>query len=173
MMVVLALLAVLLADAPPALPAPIAPASAGKAQCYSPDIAHKVCASLNTYALRPDGQIANTATVMIEKTPAVVITSVSAASVVNGRICTVIKKDDLLAARFTVNGATPGDTEIARLRQAILTGWAALIDHTVCVSYVADGSQFVAHTAFDGLPRPNLDQRVIWVSPEDGWKVGL
>ncbi len=172
-MVVLALLAALFADAAPALPAPIGPASAGKAQCFSPDLAHKLCASLNTYAQRPDGQIADTSTVLLEKTPAVVMTSTSTASVANGRVCTVIKKDDLLAARFTVNGAAPDDAQIDKLRQAILSGWAALIDHTVCVGYVADGSQFVAHTAFDGLPRPNLDQRMMWVSPEDGWKVGL
>lgn len=172
-MVLLALFAALLADATPALPAPISQASAGKAQCYSPDLAHKACASLNTYVVRPDGTIANSATVILEKTPAVIMTSVSTASVVNGRICTVLKKDDLLSAQFTVNGAPPDDAELARLRQAILTGWAALIDHTVCVSYVADGSQFVAHTAFDGLPRPNLDQRMMWVSPQDGWKVGL
>ena len=171
-MVLLALFAALLADTPPAFPPPIAQASAGKAQCYSPDLAHKACASLNSYALRPDGQIANTSTVILEKTPAVVMTSVSTASVVNGRICTVMRKDDLLAAQFTVNGAMPDAAQIASLRQAIVNGWAALIDHTVCVSYVADGSQFVAHTAFDGLPRPNLDQRMMWVSPEDGWKVG-
>ena len=140
-------------------------------QCYSPNQAQKACVSINSYALRPDGQVANTATVVLEKTPKVVMTSVSTATVVNGRVCTVLKKDDLLAAAFTVNGAPPTDDQTARLRGAILNGWAALIDHNVCVSYVTDGSQFIAHTAFDGLPRPNLDQRMMWVDPKDGWKV--
>lgn len=87
-MAILALLAALMADASPALPDPIAPASAGRAQCYSPDLARKVCASLNAYALRADGQIANSATVILEKTPPVTMTAVSTASVVNGRVCT-------------------------------------------------------------------------------------
>jgi hypothetical protein len=171
-MAVLALLVAVAAGAAPSLPDPIAPASLGKAQCYSPDLAHKACASTNSYALRPDGQIANTATVVLEKSPMVVMTSVSTSTVTNGRVCTVMKKDDLLAAKFTVNGAPPGDEQTAQLRGAILNGWAALIDHAVCVGYVADGSQFIAHTAFDGLPRPNLDQRMMWVAPTDGWKVG-
>lgn len=170
-MAILALLAALASDVAPDLPEPIAPAALGKAQCYSPDLARKVCRSINTYALRPDGQIANTATVVIEKSPAVLITTVSISTVVNRRVCTVVKKGDLLAATFTVNGDAPAEDQTAQLRVAILSGWAGLIDHAVCVSFVADGSGFVAHTAFDGLPRPNLDQRMMWVTPKDGWKV--
>lgn len=170
-MAVLALLAALAADAAPTMPDPIAPAATGKAQCYSPDLTRKVCRSLSAYAPRPDGQIANTTTVVLENSPAVVITTVSTATVAKGRVCTVMKKDDLLAATFTINGDVPSDDQIAQLRGAILNSWAAIVDHAVCVSFIPDGSQFIAHTALDGLPRPNLDQRMIWVAPKDGWKV--
>lgn len=170
-MAILALLAAVAANAAPALPDPLGPAALGKVQCFSPDLARKVCASINAFSLRPDGQIADSATVIVEKTPLVEVTTVSTATVANGRVCSVMKKDDLLAASFTVNGTAPSDTELAQLRGAIANGWAALVDHSVCISFVADGSRFVAHTAFDGLPRPNLDQRMIWVAPEDGWKV--
>lgn len=84
----------------------------------------------------------------------------------------MIKKDDLTAATFTINGSPPDDNQTAQLRKAILSGWSAILNHSVCVSFVADGSQFVAHTAVDGLPRPNLDQRMMWVETKDGWKVG-
>jgi hypothetical protein len=29
----------------------------------------------------------------------------------------------------------------------------------------------MVHTSLDDLPRPDLDQRMAWVSPADGWKV--
>ena len=171
-MAILALLAAAAAaSAAPSFPDPLGPAAVGKVQCFSPDLARKVCAAINAYSIRADGQIADSATVIVEKTPLVEVTTVTTAIVANGRVCSVMKKDDLLTTAFTVNGVAPSDTELAQLRGAIANGWAALVDHSVCVSFVPDGSQFVAHTAFDGLPRPSLDQRVMWVAPQDGWKV--
>jgi hypothetical protein len=170
-MALLALLAALAADAAPALPEPLTPAAVGKAQCFSPDLAHKACRSIHTYALRPDGQIADTATVVIGKKPMVLITTVAVATVTNRRVCTTMKKEDLTAATFTIDGGAPTDEQATELHGVILNNWNALVGHAVCVSFEADGSEFVAHTAFDGLPRPTLDQRMMWVAPQDGWKV--
>jgi len=44
--------------------------------------------------------------------------------------------------------------------------------HEICSTYVpADGS-LLAKVTVDGASQPTMDQRVIWVSPTDGYKVG-
>jgi hypothetical protein len=159
-----------LADTPASLTGPLAPAAAGKVACYSPDLAHRTCASTNSFAAA-EGRIVNTASVMLGKAPAVTMTSQSTATVAGVRVCTVMRKEDLQAASFIVNGASASDADTSRLRQAVLKAWADMLGRSVCVFWEADGSRFVAHTSVDGLPRPTLDQRMMWVSAAD-WKVG-
>ena len=170
-MAIFALMAGLAAGPAPVFPDPIGRANDGKAQCYSPDLARKVCASLATYAMNADGGVENTATVLLSKEPVGTMTTVSPVTAVGGRLCGVMRAADLDGAKFMVSGAPADAARAAQLHTAVAGAFTAIIDHTVCVTFIADGSQFVAHTAFDGLPRPNLDQRVIWVSTADGWKV--
>jgi hypothetical protein len=41
-----------------------------------------------------------------------------------------------------------------------------------CVRGKAEGGVSVAEATLDGVVRPELDQRYIWVEPGDGWKIG-
>jgi hypothetical protein len=161
----------LLAAVAAAFPAPITPAADGKAHCYSPDQARKVCASLAVYSLTADGGVIGETTVAIARNPTITMTTASAMTVTNGRLCSVLLKENVAGAKFVIDGADPDDARATQLRNAVANEFSPIIGHTVCVSYEPDGSGFTAHTAFDGLPRPSLDQRVIWVSPGDGWKV--
>jgi len=170
-MMVLALLAALVGDAPPAFPDPIAPASEGKAQCYSPNIARKVCASLAIYGRGADGGLVNTTTVLLANAPPITMTTVSNVTDSNGRLCGVMQIAELDAAKFTVSGAPADAARADQLHTAVANAFASIIDHTLCVSFVVDGSGFTARSTLDSVPRPTLDQRVIWVSPTDGWKV--
>ncbi|MGH7024794.1 MAG: hypothetical protein ACREEB_14560 [Caulobacteraceae bacterium] len=171
-MAIFALAAVLAtAGAATPLPEPIAPASQGQAQCYSPNLAAKTCASIAVYARNAAGVIQNTATVLIAKDPPVTMTTVSPVTATNNRLCGSTRAEDLNAATFTVGGAPADDARALQLHEGVNRAFAPIIDHTLCVTFVADGSQFVAHSALDGLPRPGLDQRVMWVSLADGWKV--
>jgi hypothetical protein len=169
-MVIVAMLAAAAAGAP--LPAPIEPAGEGRMQCATPDAAHKKCATLTGYARRADGVIETTAAVLLDRDPLVIMTMVSDTTVTQGRVCGGMSKASIAAARFTMAGAEVDEAKAAMLRAAVMRAYGDVVDRTMCTSFVPDGSGFSAHTAVDGLPRPGLDRRVIWVNPADGWKVG-
>jgi hypothetical protein len=172
-MVIVALVAALTtADTPaPDFPAPIGPAASGKAHCYSPDIVRKTCASMAIYSRNAAGDLFGATTVVLGKAPIVTMSTTSAMTVEGGRLCSTLRKADLDAAKFAVDGVAPDDARDVQLHNAVSDQFSPIVDHRVCVSYEPDGSGFTAHTSFDGLPRPSLDQRVIWVAPADGWKV--
>jgi hypothetical protein len=169
-MVIVALLAAAAAGAP--LPPPIEPAGEGRMQCAAPDVTRKVCGTLTGYVRRPDGGIETTATVLLDRDPLVIMTTISDATIAQGRVCGAMSKAVIAAARFTMAGAEVDDAKAAMLRAAVTRAYGEIVDHTMCTSFLPDGSGFSAHTAVDGLPRPGLDRRVIWVNPADGWKVG-
>jgi hypothetical protein len=47
-----------------------------------------------------------------------------------------------------------------------------IFGHELCGSYEAKGTTLVAKPKVDGEPMKSAGQRVIWVSPADGYKVG-
>jgi hypothetical protein len=169
-MAIIALLAAAATAATP-LPDPIAQADSGQAQCYTPDVARKVCASMSAFRRRADGGIDNTSTVLLARSPLVLMTTVQDATANIGRLCESMTRANIVTAQFQVNGAALDDAKSAELRAQVTQAFAEILDHMVCTTFVADGSHFVAHLTFDGVPRPALDQRVMWVNPADGWKV--
>jgi hypothetical protein len=134
-------------------------------------VARKVCASLSSFKRRADGGIDNTSTVLLAKTPVVLMTTVQDATANIGRLCESMTAGDVATAQFQVDGAALDDAKSAQLRAEVTHVFADIIDHMVCTTFVADGSHFVAHLSLDGVPRPAVDQRVMWVNPADGWKV--
>ncbi len=57
------------------------------------------------------------------------------------------------------------------LRQQVETSMQKFFGHEICTAYVADGDHLIAKASVDGAPQPAMDQKVIWVSPTDGFKV--
>jgi hypothetical protein len=162
-------IALLLAAA--GFPTLIGPAADGKVQCFSPDPARKVCASITRFAPGAEGVIGTATTAVIGREPPVTMTTSSADTIEGARLCGVTQAADLVGATFTIAGAPADPAKTETLRDAVAKGMSPLVGHKICLTFVPDGSQFMVHTSLDDLPRPDLDQRMAWVSPADGWKV--
>lgn len=154
-----------------ALPAPIAQASRGQAQCYGPDPERRTCQALAGYVAGRGGGIDNTAVVLISQVPPIVMRTVSPVRVRGGMVCGPVRPEDLAAATFQIAGAEADPAQTARLRELIQTAQHDLIGHEVCTAYVAEGDALVARARVEGLNRPAPDVPVIWVSPGEGWRV--
>ena len=161
-----------LSDPAPPLADPLAPAASGMLQCYEPDIAKHSCRSLASYRKRPDGKFDNAATVMLMPSPLIVMETVTPVEVDAGAVCGAVRKQDIDVAGISIDGKKLAETDAVAVRGQIATAMASIIDHRICTTYVPDGAQFVAKAAIDGEAKPALDQRVIWVAPTDGYKVG-
>ena len=152
---------------------PLAQAADGKVQCYSPNTAAKSCQSIGAFRVTPAGVIENEATVMVSSSPLVVMTTRSAVQIKGGGDCGVLRASDIASASFLLEGRPAAPDRTAALRTSMLNTMRPMIGHEICVFYRPQGEAFLATSTVDSRPRPEMDQKVLWVSPADGWKVGF
>lgn len=161
----------LAAPPPTTLPDPIAPAATGKLQCYMPDVSHKTCNSLAGYKTADDGAIQNTALVLISKNPVITMETVSPVAVKAGKVCGVVREQDVENAKFATADRPLDAKQVGPLREQMKMTFKAIFNHEMCTKYVADGDGFIATATMDGQALPGGQQRVIWVAPGDHYKV--
>jgi hypothetical protein len=152
---------------------PLAQAADGKVQCYAPNPVAKSCQSIGAYRITPAGAIENEAIVMVSSSPLVVMTTRSLVQIKGGADCGVMRQQDIATASFTVEGRPATPDRIAALRATMLGAMRPMLNHEICVFYRPQAEGLLATTAVDGRPRPDMDQKVLWVSPAEGWKVGF
>lgn len=145
---------------------PLAPAWAGQVQCYAPDAELKQCSSIGRYRREMDGKILNEAVVAISKSPAITMSTLAEVSVEQGRICSVISPAEVEGAAFRIQGAVAPVDQAARLKTAMASAMQPLFGRKVCVSPA--GEAWV-----DGVRRPQMDQKVIWVPARGGYGVRM
>ncbi len=150
---------------------PLAPAQEGKQQCYAPNVEAKTCQALAGYELVEDGTYRNTATVLIAPSPVVTMTTVSQVTVKDGAVCGYNRVEDLQASEIDVDGMPIPEAQASGVRGQIIQAMAPMIGPEICTRYTSDGDGLSAETSFDGVARPEFNTRVIWVSPDDGYRV--
>ena len=155
-----------------ALPPPIADAARGRLQCYQPDVVRKTCRSLASYGIDANGKIINPATVLISARPAIVMATTTYVVVRAGRVCGVIRQEDVAAAEFTVDGLPATAEQTTMLREQIAIIRKPMIGPEICTAYVRNGAMLVAKATIGGVAtKPAMDQKVIWVTPTEGYRV--
>jgi hypothetical protein len=150
---------------------PLAPAGKGMAQCYAPDTTVKTCSSMATYHLNADGTFTNKAMVLISKSPPAILEMNTNVQVKNGAVCGTIREENITSARLTVNDADVPVDQAGPVLAQIASGMKAVVGHEICTAYVQSGGKMVAKATLDGVPKPDQDQVMLWVSPADGYKV--
>ncbi len=151
---------------------PIAAAAQGLLQCYAPDLAHKTCKTLSAFRSGDDGTIENAATMLIWKTPMIVMRTVSRVEIKAGQVCSHLSPQEIETAEFTLGKGPADPSQTASLRKRIASVMKRLFGREICTAYVAKGDWLLAKATIDGVSRPGADQKVIWVSPTDGYRVG-
>lgn len=172
---IILVITMILAASPPvraaSLESPITPAAQGQLQCYTPNVVRKTCQSLATYKSSANGAIDNTAIVLISQSPPITMTTISPVVIKRNQVCGFIRPQDIAAASFTLGGSPAGPAETERLRQRMQSAMKGFFGHEICTAYIPDGESLLAKATVDGVSQPAMDQRVIWVSPSDGFKV--
>ncbi len=153
-----------------AYPDPLTPAASGQVQCYAPTD-RKTCTSIGTYTANGDGTFANGASILLNKQPVVIMQSTTPVTIKAGAVCGTITRDNIAKAGLTVNGQALPPEKAGPVLEQIAGALGSVIDHEICTTYVPDGAGFTAKSVMDGKAQPNQDQKVIWVSPSDGYTV--
>jgi hypothetical protein len=149
----------------------LAPARQGQMQCFVPDAARKTCQSIGAYVFEANGVIQNTADVLIVPEPAIVMRITAPVTVRDNAVCGPLTLDDVNHAQFTISGRPASDEETQQIRAEVAQQLAPLINVETCVGVRTVDGALRAETALNGVLRPDLSQPIIWVRPEDGYRV--
>jgi len=152
------------------LPPMLAPAAEGKLQCFMPNTARKTCLSMATYRSTPDGGIDNPVWSALPGTP-FVMESVTKVRVFGDKLCGVTTADDIRRSKITRDGQPESAAQQNQVKALLIDAWAALLNKEVCTTVKPDGAGFVAAGYLDGARKDTMDQRFIWVSPNDRYSV--
>jgi hypothetical protein len=150
---------------------PLGPAAEGKVQCFQPNEAARTCQSIGAYRFGPNGEIENIATMMILTGPVVIMTTRAPAHIKGDRDCGTLRPEHIDRSTFSFDGKPANAAQTAALRAQMKASLAATFGHEACSAYMPNGSALLATSTLDGAPRPALDQKMIWVSPSDGYRV--
>lgn len=168
-MITLALTLALAFPAPLQAADPLAPAREGREQCHTPDRAKKTCAALAGYTFEADGTIRNQAEVMLNPAPLIVMRDAEVVELRDGAVCGPLAGFE--DAVFFVDRRR-ADAAMAETLRARVSAAFAAVGAEACTRYSPKGGdEWLAEVSIDGVPRPEFNQTVIWVSPSDGYTV--
>jgi hypothetical protein len=128
---------------------------------------------LTSYKMNSDGSFVATTTVMVAPQPVVTMEVKSAGAVKDGAFCAPILSSDFEAASVQVDGKPADPAMVSAIRAPVVASIVPLAGKMGCTREVPDGAMSRAEVTLDGVARPELSQRVLWVKPGDGYKLGL
>ena len=150
---------------------PLAESHAGKVQCYRPDTARKTCGAIGSYTMEPGGVATNKAEVLLSPQQLLTMTTLTPVVLKGEAICGGIRAQDLQTAEIRLNGAILPSEQAKAVRSQMAQHFAALIGKEICTTYVPVGDKLTTQVTVDGVATPAYSQTVIWVKPEDGYRV--
>jgi hypothetical protein len=150
---------------------PLAESHAGKMQCHRPDTVRKTCGSMSSYTMEPGGVITNKAEVLLSPHQVLTMTTVTPVVLKGEAICGQVRAQDLQTADIRLNGAILPDAQAKGLRTQLAQHFGELIGKEICTIYVPAGDKLSTQVTVDGVAKPAYTQIVIWVKPEDDYKV--
>jgi hypothetical protein len=152
---------------------PLASAKAGKLQCANPNVEKKTCMGLSSYKVKPDGSFDSTTTIVVSPQPLITMEVKSPGTVKGGALCGPIRKADFEAATFKMDGKPLDESIASTIRTQVVGSITPMLDKVGCALETPDGTGFKAEVTLDGVAHPEMTQRVLWVKPDEGYKLGL
>jgi hypothetical protein len=155
------------------VPDPLAPAWTGKIQCYSPNRIRKTCRSIATYRKAEGGTIVNQAEILIGPHPNTVWNIESSVRVEGDAVCGAIQQADIDASTYTTEMvAEDNDGRLSNpLIEKAEAAMKPMIGHDICTRFEPQVSDMLARVFVDGVAHPELNQSVIWITPDEKYAV--
>lgn len=148
----------------------LAPARQGMLRCASPDRARKRCATLTGFTFRPDGSFDAEVT-GIGGPAGIQVHYRASGTMVDGAACFTHRANSLADATFTKPNAKLAASLQNTLRSQLTAAMAPYNGVQRCYRDRPQGGELVSRTTLDGVAHPELDRPVLWVRPDDGYKV--
>jgi hypothetical protein len=150
---------------------PLAPAIAGKIECFNPNEAAKTCDALTIYKLRTDGTFDEFDKMVLIPNPLVTTELKGVAFVQAGMICQKFTSDTLEQATFAIDGKPIDAIQLEALSPALMSGFKTFIGKTSCMRLTANPKGLIAEFEVDGISVERPGQYARWVDADEGYKL--
>lgn len=155
-----------------AAPDLLAPARAGKLQCYTPIAREKSCRAIIGYSFGPGGKVTSRSETVISTDDPIIMKRTAELVVRNGALCGRVRAEDLDAATFTIAGRAATPAETSALRARAKREFAGVFGKEMCTSFKPAKGGLAAGMTLDGVVQPDVADTVRWIDAKDGWVVG-
>jgi hypothetical protein len=148
---------------------PLTPARDGKIECFSPSSEYKTCVVITRYTWDSSGRILAESDFALNANPLISLKMTSEAFLEEGTLCGVLQQQSLDSMTFFKNGVLMNENEAANFRGPMTSRFANIIGRKICEDHAPYGSLIVTQYTIDGSPKPELTNRLKWISPDEGY----
>lgn len=149
------------------------PARAGKIRCIDPDTRARTCATMVRYTVHEDDRFEAVVTGVVSTEPMILIEYQTSGRIEDGAVCSTVRPVDFKSGKLSKDGAPLAPAVETSIRERLMLALQPLAGRKRCYRDKVDGDGIVSDIVIDGLVRADMNQRVLWVSPEDGWAPGM
>lgn len=149
---------------------PLANARLGQVECYSPDRSGKTCHAISSYIFEKD-KILNQSEMVVSPSQRITMIAVTAVTIHGEAVCGQVQSRDVESATFFHQGQIVTGDQLAHMRSVMLNAMGPGLNKNLCTTYEPKNGLLIAHATVDGVARPDLNDAVIWVRPNDGYRV--
>lgn len=146
---------------------PLVSAREGLLLCIRPKTEKRECNTLTRYVFDSGSTIEAQADVTMSAE--VVMSLKFVATIQSGAVCSAFREEDTRSATFTIAGRPASAGETSFLRNQIASNMRIRPTGVICLNFLTSAQGLVAEVILDGVRRPEMDQPVIWVSPDQGY----
>lgn len=166
-------LPLLMAGAPQALDAdPLARARAGELQCDGPDLTHRTCKAISSYAFAPDGAVTNQSESVISTSGPMIMRTNSHVAVHDGAVCGPVSADDIDQAQILFAGRPISGQQSDQVKAQLKSGLGPMLGAEVCTRFSPAENGYTTQVTVNGQAAPaEASVQVIWIKPSEGWTV--
>lgn len=151
---------------------PLAPAQSGQLECYFPDLAAKTCQGIATYRQTGPATYSSRSVVLIDAAGPATVEMGTTVRVRANAECSIVRGSEALAGKVMVDGRQLPAGEAKPILARIATNVASLNGREFCVRYEpAEDGTLMGQVTIGGGRRPDLDQPILWVNPNDGYSI--
>lgn len=149
----------------------LAQSKSGKVLCSNPDAATKSCSSITTFSTSVEGAVTETTEILLTPDQPLTVTMSTGSQVVGGSYCGVMTMDELRRGQVRLSGqALPADRN-ALVLQRLEASMGPLAGKKACDVIRVENNGLVKYGQIEGVELKLPRKPVMWVSPDDGYKV--
>jgi hypothetical protein len=110
---------------------------------------------------------------VISTEPTILIEYHISGQVEDGAVCSTVRPVDFSSGKLSKDGVALAPALETSIRERLMLMLQPLAGRKRCYRDKVDGDGIVSDITVDGLVRADMNQRALWVSPEDGWAPGM